>query len=270
MNRYLPLLFGKEIQVIRNTYFVSPRKILITLGILCLILLFLVAITAGLRVGLEKVIQEILVDMEEMVMGVLLAIIFIWMAVVTFVSVIVDSKNKFFQTTDLEFLMSTPVPSSLVFSFRFLIFVLGSSSTFVQLFIFGFCPPLALGIVIGASWQFFVFILPVAYLYLIIPAAAGNLMIMLLLFVFTPKSIYPIVGLFNLTLTIIWITFVTGDQGEKLTYLMEVIENLNWFWQIVRPLQAANQVATALLGYGSSLGRPLFELFFMAAYATAR
>lgn len=269
MNHYLLLLLGKELQVIRNTYFSSLRKILITIGILSVVFLFMTAITVGLQVGLKKVIHEIPVDMEEMVIGFLLVIIFIWLAVIIFFSVIVDSRNKFFQTTDLELLMATPVPSSLVFSFRFIIFMMGSSSTLVQLCIFGFCPLLALGIVTGAPWQFFVFILPVAYLYLMIPAAVGVFIIMLLLCLFNPKTIFRTAGLFNLLLTIVWISFIAGDQEGKLSILIQWVENRDWFWPILRPLHATSQVATALLGYHSTLGRPFLELFIMAALTMA-
>lgn len=264
MMRYLTLLLGKELQVIRNTYFYSLRKVFITMAIFLIILLIIAGITAGIRVGLEKVLSEIPAGLEEVVTGTLLEIIFLWLTLIIFISVIVESRSKFFQTTDLELLMATPVPPALVFSFRFILFILGSSSTFMQLFIFGFSPLLALGIVMGAPWQFFFFILPVVYLFLIIPAAVGVLVIMLLMCLFSPKNLFRIFGFFNLVLSILWITFIAGDQEGKLLFLMERVVNLDWFWQLMRPIQAVNQVATALLGYGSSLGRPLLELFFIA------
>jgi len=263
--KYLALLLGKELRVIRNAYFSTPRRALTSLGALLLLGLLVFAVTRGVTIGMEQVLAEIPPAMEEMVISLLLVIIFIWLAAIIFISVVVDSPRRFFQTADLELLMATPTPPALVFSFRFLVFILGSSSTLMQLFVFGFGPLLALGTVVGAPWHFFLFILPVAYLFLIIPAAIGVLLIMLLLFVFTPRIIFRIAGFFQLALTVIWIVFVTGDQEAMLTALLERIGQVDWLWNLLRPLQVGGEVVSTLLGYEGALLRPFLELFLFAA-----
>lgn len=263
IRRYLTLLLGKELRVIRNAHFSTPKKTLLTIGILLIFLLVLVGVTSGLRVGLARVLQEIPEPMKEMVIRELLVIIFIWLATVLFISVIIDSQNKLFKKNDLELLMATPVPPALVFTSRFILFILGSSSTLIQLSIFGICPLLSLGIVAGAPWYYYLFIVPVAYLFLMIPASIGVLLLISLLRILTPKTLFRLAGIFNLFISIIWIVFIIGEQERMLSFLIEWIGRLDWLWQLIRPLQAGTQVALVLLGYGS-LSWSLLELLLLA------
>ncbi len=262
--RHISLLIGKEILIVRNAYFSSHKKILSTLGVGAVFFLIMLAVISSLRRGFNSLLEAIPPEMAETAMVSLVAVIFLWLTAIIFLSVVMDSQKKFFHTADLELLMATPVSPGLVFSFRFLIFVLFSSTTLSQLLIFGFGPLFALGRVVGAGIDFYLLALPVAYLYLIIPAALGILLIMILLKFFSPKGIFRIAGLFNIVMTVAWIAFITGDQGRILAFIVEKLGEWDFLFYLLRPLDAASEITMGLMGFEISLWRPFGELSLFA------
>lgn len=160
--------------------------------------------------------------------------------------------------------MATPVNPSLIFSFRFINFILFSSSILFQLLLFGFAPLIALGIVLNAPWYFFLFLLPVSYIYLSIPAALSLFLIIFLLRFFPPKKLFQIAGALNLLVTGLWLFFVFSSQEEILTLFLNFIAQQEWLIKLLRPLSKTAEILTGLLGDTINLGRPLFELGIMA------
>ncbi len=93
-------------------------------------------------------------------------------------------------------------------------------------------------------------IFPITYLYIIIPAAVGIAVIMVLVRYVPSKVLFGILTVFNMAMVALWIYFVIGDQSILLERLLVLAENLEGVYDYLVPLESAAGMAAVLMGVG--------------------
>lgn len=269
--KHLYLLWQKDVKTLINAYFQTPKQIMKTLAVLLLILGLTGLLVNAFRRWFHTLMDSFSPEAVLVSTPLLFFLILSWLSILIFVAVFVDCRQKFFHTADLEFLMATPVKPSIIFSYRFVNFILFSSSIIIQLLLFGFAPLIALGLVLSAPWYYYVFLLPITYSYLSIPAALGLVLIITLLRFISPKKLFKIAGVLHLSVTGVWLYFVFGSQEEILTFFLEHLAGRDWLIHILRPLSAGAELLIGFLGFEANLGRSILELglFVVLIFALA-
>lgn len=248
---HLQLLLRKELWVLRNSYWRTRKQAAATLGVLLLLLLAAAGIAGASHSWLRPLLAQVPPSVRGALVAPLLLVLLAWLGLLFFASTAQESRNRFFLTPDLSLLVSTPVNPLLLFSVRFVLFICLSPASLLPLFLFGIGPLIGLGLIVGAPWYYYPLVAPIAYLYVLVPAALGVAAIMLLLRVFSPQRLFQVAAIGSAIMGGTWLVFVFGDQTAILIRLLGAAEWVGPAWRAVLPLHAAAGLLTALLGYGT-------------------
>lgn len=258
--KHLLLLLQKDLRLLRNTHFRTGKQVSSFLAIGAVVLLVAgLIVLAGLS-WFGPLVKGLPAEILEQVLHPLVLLVFIWLTFLFFFSTVQESKNKFFLTPDLALLVATPVNPVIIFTLRFLLFTCLNSTSFFQLSIFGLAPLVALGIVAAAPWYYYLLLLPLTYLYLLIPAALGVTLIMLLMRIFSPRRLFQLVAAGSGVLGILWFIFIFSDQQTVLSRLTTWLEGSGAVFTAAPPLTAVTNLMIILMGHGGAVAGPLLTL----------
>jgi hypothetical protein len=267
---HLRLLLRKELWLLRNSHFRTRKQAAATLGVVLLILLATAGIAGATYGWLRPLVSDLPPALRGPVVRPLLIVVYTWLAMLLFASTVQESRNRFFLTPDLSLLVSTPVNPLLLFSSRFVLFVFLSPTSLLWACLLAFGPLIGVGLIAGAPWYYYPLLVPITYVYLLVPAALGLALIMSLMRVLPPRRLFHLAAAFNAVLAVAWVAFILGDQTAVLSRLLGAVERLGPAFSAVLPLQGAADLLAGLLGYRpGGLGGPLSALLISAALVFA-
>ena len=263
--RHLGVLLRKELKLLRNTYFRTGKRGAITIGLSLLVLLLPTLLVIWFRLVAFNIPSVVVGGMVRP----LVLVISLWFTIIMFFSTINHSKTRFFLTPDLALLAATPVSPLTLFALRFVLLVCFNSGTFLQLSMFGFAPLIALGAIFAAPWYYYALVPLVTYMYVVIPAALGVTLLMLLTRALSPKRLFQVMAVLGTGVELLWLAFIVGgsDQEALLSRLIVGVEGASPLIDVLLPLRALGDLWPAVLGLGGSVGRPLIVLVSCAAAA---
>ncbi len=274
----LQVLWEKEVAILKNSYFRTKKQILISAGVLLLGLLGMVGLTMFFRSIIMDLMEAMPMLMlpPEVVYTLLFYLLLVWFSFAILGAMLQEVQPEFYQSPELNFLISTPVAAATLFASRFVKMTYFSKSSLSSVVFFGLPSLLSLGLVASAPWYYYLFVLPIVYLFLIIPASLGISLAMFLLRFLSAKRIMQAAGVLNLLGTGAWFAFIFRGE-EILPQLFAWLEKVEPFLAFVFPLAEAVNALTAFLegDVGAALG-PLARLFlssgviFIAALLVAR
>lgn len=207
------------------------------------------------------------------VIGVLLASRLLSMVFLTFFSLLIFSNvitalSTYFLSDDLQLLNSTPVTLSSLFAGRFIENIVNSSWTVL---FFSFPVFLAYGLVYRASLLYYLTLVGVIVPFLLLSAALGIVLILMLVHIFPArrlKDIIMIASIFLVVAVFLFIRFLQPEQlvnPESFYLVMDYISNLKTPTSPLIPSQwAANAISPFLFGYPEDWG-----FFLLLLWSTA-
>jgi hypothetical protein len=102
--------------------------------------------------------------------------ILLWLLFSTLSLMVSEARSKFYHSPELSLLISSPIPASTLFIFRFFLATCLSKGALINLPFLVLAPLIALGIASAAPWYYYLFIPPVAYPLLTISASLAILL----------------------------------------------------------------------------------------------
>lgn len=260
----LKILLHKELIILRNTYFRNWKTIFSTILVGALIAGVITAVTIGVVRWLGPTLQELPQLLYQDMSVHIFSVIFLWGSVIFFFSTIQESRNGFFRTPDLSFLVSTPFSPLAIFSMRFIIFTFFYPVNLFQLGIFMFAPLFALGYLAGAPWFYYPLLVPVSFLYLSIPSVIGITIFMFLIRFFSPRRLFQISGLFSISMIGLWVGITRGGESV-LNWIMSLDNFVDVARNILLPLRSIVNIAAYLIGVGEFFLFPFAVLLLSSA-----
>jgi len=255
----LRLLLQKDLLLWRNSYWRTGKQAAVTLAVAAVALLAVGFFARHLLRWFSPIAETFIQGgLTVNMLSPLVSLLLVWLFVISFFSAAQLSRERFLLTPDLALLIATPVSSKIIFALRFLFMAFLSPSGFFEVALFGLAPLAALGLITAAPWPYFALLLPLIYLYRIIPAALGVTLIMLLSRALPPRRLYQALTAGNFLLGAINFYFIFGGQQALLTRLAARLagaERILWGF----PPLAATREATFLYG-------PLFLLPLAIAF----
>jgi ABC-2 type transport system permease protein len=197
------------------------------------------------------------------VIGALLASRLLSMVFLTFFSLLIFSNvitalSTYFLSDDLQLLNSTPVALSSLYAGRFVENIVNSSWTVL---FFSFPVFLAYGLVYNATLLYYLTLIGVIVPFLLLSAALGTILILILVYIFPARRLKDIIMLASIFLVVGVFLFIRFLQPERLVnpesfYLvMDYISNLKTPTSPLIPSQwAANAISPFLFGYSGDWG----------------
>jgi len=132
--------------------------------------------------------------------------------------------------------------------------------TFLEIAIFGVAPLTALGFLIGAPPSYFVMLLPLIYLYRIIPTALAIALNMALMAALTPRRLYKVFAIVNFLVGAVPFYFFFSGQQELLTRWAAQLANAEFVLWGLPVIDAVRDLIVALMGGDGGIWLPLFIL----------
>ncbi len=259
------LLWREECSALWNRYLESRKNILSALPFWAAgFLLILLGITYGFVATLRILLLDSGAQVPVSVMPtvemhlaradlvitpffyfVLLSIFFI-----IFCLMLEKARSMFYNLIGLEYLTSAPTEPTAIeigaaFAFRFIRMAYFSVSSLLSLIFFGLAPLVALGLVTGAPWYYYLLILPVLYLFLTFPASLGVMVSLLLSKLLPAKLIVQLAGGVNFFLGFMWLAVFIFGIGVVLPPLLTQLETAEPMLSLIFPLNVAVAVAVA-------------------------
>lgn len=256
------ILLQKEVITFKNSYLKTARQTLISLALLIFGFLVIAGITWAFLGRIRPLLATLPPSQRMLLTTPLFHLILLWFLLSSFLSMLQEARPKFYLSPELSLLVSTPVPAATLFIFRFILFTCFSTFALGNLAIFILPPLIALGIATATSWCYYLFILPVAYLLMIIPASLGVFLSMLLIRILPAKRIMQVTVVFNLLLGALWIGFFILGPEKTLSQLLNWIEVAEPILAIFFPLtEAATTLNRLIQGELVMALGPLLRLF---------
>lgn len=218
------ILLQKEVITFKNSYLKTTRQTLISLSLLIFGFLVIAGITWTFFWRIRPLLVTLPPSQWMLFTTPLFHLILLWFLLSSFLAMLQEARPKFYLSPELSLLVSTPVPAATLFIFRFILFACFSVFTLGSLVFFILPPLIALGIATTASWYYYLFILPIVYLLMIIPASLGVFLSMLLVRILSAKRIMQVTMVFNLLLSALWIGFFILGPEKTLPQLLNWIE----------------------------------------------
>lgn len=257
---HLLLLIHKDFLIWRNSYWRTGKQAATTLIVSAIVILLAVLITRALLGWFIPITEAFPADFPIDALSPMVLIILVWQFMSAFFSAIQSSRDSFFFTPDLALLIATPTNPNIIFTMRYLVFTFLTPFTFIEIAIFGVAPLAALGLLIGAPTYFFVLLLPLIYLYRIIPTALGITLNMALMDALSPRPLYKILAVVNSLLGILPIYFFLSGQQELLNrWATKVVDSEFVLWSLPF-LAAVRDLTVTLMGGDNRIWLPLFIL----------
>jgi len=121
-------------------------------------------------------------------------------------------------------------------------------------------PLAALGLMTAAPWHYFALLLPLIYLYRVVPAALGVTLIMLLMRILSPRRLYQVLAVGNFLLGGLSLYFFLGGQQALLAgWAVRLADAERILWGFP-PLAATRDLILGLMGGNVGLWLPLIML----------
>ncbi len=228
MNHLAPL-FSLQRKIFRNTYWRTRRqRITTTLSIGAY-----VGATVGFAYLLKRHLLVGFLDpawLLEPVFGQIafgLVVTFIFFATLT--QSMANLIPRFYRSPDLNYLLALPIPANQVLALKFLTAQLQSSRgvLFLSLAVL-----IATGWSIGAPWYYYAALLPLFWVFTLIPAGIGLLVGMALLRVMTAKTFTRLAGVLSFATLPLWFAGF-GVPAERLMLLVaRAMEIFGWLRHI--------------------------------------
>lgn len=197
------------------------------------------------------------------VIGALLASRLLSMVFLTFFSLLIFSNvitalSTYFLSDDLQLLNSTPVALSSLYAGRFVENIVNSSWTVL---FFSFPVFLAYGLVYHASLLYYLTLIGVIVPFLLLSAALGTILILILVYIFPARRLKDIIMIASIFLVVgvfLFIRFLQPEQlvnPESFYLVMDYISNLKTPTSPLIPSQwAANTISPFLFDYPQDWG----------------
>ena len=269
------ILWQKEVTIFKNSYLKTKKQLLTSIGIVVVSVCATVGFTVPFRSVILGLMEAVPMLTPEAVYTLLFYLLLAWLSFSAVGAMLQAVQPEFYQSPELNFLISTPVAAATLFVSRFVKMTYFSNFLLLGLVLFSLPALLSMGLVASASWYYYLFALPIVYLFLIIPASLGISLAMFLLRFLSAKRIMQAAAVLNIFGTVVWITFIWGSEwvGEEiLPQIFGWLERAEPFLAFILPLAEAVNALTAFLqgDAGAALG-PLARLFLSSGviFATA-
>lgn len=197
---------------------------------------------------------------------VLLLLAVIWIYAISFVQSIHGFLRNFLQSPDLSYLVSVPIPFNYVFLSKFVDHIASSIRPMLFL-IFSFLA--ATGLLVSASWIYFVSIIPIYVLVAIIPCTLGVLVAMAVSRVVSAKMLSLITSLLTFTTNVIFASLFSRAQelfSDHLGKLL-VLAHRPWVSDVL-PVTAGVKLFSAA-AFTENAGYAVLFLTVMSALVVA-
>ncbi|MBT9173268.1 MAG: hypothetical protein DDT21_01662 [Syntrophomonadaceae bacterium] len=256
----LYLLFQKELLLWRNSYWRTRKQIALTLAVAAPVAL--VAVFSGRAVlrWFSPIAEAVQGGLTVHALSPLVALLMVWLFMLFFFSAAMLSRERLLLTPDLPFLMATPVNAKIILAQRLIFLTFLSPFGFFEVAVFGLTPLAALGFLTAAPWFYYLLLLPLIYLYRVIPAALGVMLIMLLLRILSPHRLYQALGAGNLLLGGLQFYIIWGGSQAILAAWSARLAALEPVLWVLPPLAATRDLLLSLMGGEISPWPPLLIL----------
>jgi|GEM_PF-1110835 len=249
---YLVPLFSLHWGIIRNTYWRTRWQKITTI--------LLLGVGVGAAVGFAYLIKRHFLEFLDpawlldpalgwIAFGLILAFIFF----ATLTESMTNLIPRFYRSPDLNYLLALPIPANQVLAIKFLAAQLQSS---LGVLFLGLSMLIAAGWSIGAAWFYYAALLPIFWVFTLIPAGFGLLIGMALLRVMTARTFGRFAGVLSIGTSILWFAYFGRISAER---LMEMIsrgmELFGWLRHI--PTDLLSLVSTSRLLSALAIGEPI-------------
>ncbi|MBT9148888.1 MAG: hypothetical protein DDT28_00305 [Dehalococcoidia bacterium] len=265
---YLAPLFTLQRRIFRNTYWRTRRQRITT----TLLISAVVGATVGAAYLFNRYLLLQFLDPAWLLDPAFgwfafgLVVIFIFFAALT--QSMANLIPRFYRSPDLNYLLALPIPANRVLAIKFLAAQLQSS---LGVLFLSFAVLIATGWSIGAPWYYYAALLPVFWVFTLIPAGIGLLIGMVLLRLMTAKTFSRLAGVLSFGTIIVWFA-LAGIPMEQLIPLlaraMELFGRLPHILVDLIPLVSAGSLLNAFAVAEPVQGiRPLLMLLMVTGVA---
>ncbi len=249
---HLASLFSVQVKILRNSYWRTRRQRSTTMLLVGASLLATVGAAQLLR---RYVLAEFL-DPAWFVNPAFGWVIFSLVAAFVFLATLTQSMvyliPKFYRSADLNYLLALPIPPNQVLTIRFLAAQLQSSLSVLFL---SLVMLMAIGFSIGAPWYYYAALLPIFWVFTLIPAGIGLLIGMMLLRVMTVKAFTRLAGVLSLGTIGSWFAFVGLPPERLMPLFTRGLELFGWLRHL--PADLISLVSAGRLLTALAIGEPL-------------
>jgi hypothetical protein len=267
---HITLLWKNELKMFRNSSLGSKKQIIITISVALFTILITALLTSTFFLMFKTIKATLGPILNDSLFSLVCLLIYAWVGLLVFFSIFSMTREKYLHTPDLEFLISTPIHPIKIFLFRFFMVSFFSPSTIFQVAIFGLAPLIAAGIAFGAAPAYYPLLLPLLYIYSIVPAALAVAVMMLLVRHVPTKVLFGLATAMNLLMTIGWMAFMMRDQAAVMEVLLQLIDQYSGIiTQLLITVNAAVAISEALFGTPTPVIPPLATLMCVSAAVLA-
>ncbi|WP_350344217.1 hypothetical protein PRVXT_000602 [Proteinivorax tanatarense] len=235
-------LFEKDIKLIKNRYFKTTKglKSLIIGFVFISVVIALITIQFTNRLALLTT----LVTSDYLIF---LSLIFF--SVVVFASVFIETRKKFYFSSELSLLIPTPIPSKSFFLYYFIknaclmphILVIGILLHILPMLI-------SIGINAEASFLYYIAILPISYSILVIVASITISIMMFISSVFSVKTLNKFLISINVIIAIVFIGFLFFFRIPSMTMFFNSIDRIYGLLEVLFfPVKLATDIMYLLI-----------------------
>jgi len=257
---HLLILIQKDFLIWRNSYWRTGKQAATTLVVAVIVILVVSLIIRALLGWFIPITDAFPDAFKAEMLSTLVLLLLTWQFVSAFFATIQLSRDNFFFTPDLALLIATPTNPKIIFTLRYLVFTFLTPFTFMEIAIFGVAPLVALGLLVGAPTSYFVLLLPIIYLYRIIPTALAVALHMTLIDVLSPRRFYKVLAIVNFLLGGLPFYFFFSGQQELLIRWATQLANAEFVLWILPFLAAVRDLIVTLMGGDGGIWLPLFIL----------
>lgn len=256
----LRLLIQKDLLLWRNSYWRTGKQAAVTMAVALVFAVGAGLIARAVLRWFSPIAEAVQGSLTVNALSPLLALLLAWLFIIFFFSAAQISRERIFLAPDMALLMTTPVNPKIIFAQRLLIFTFFTPFGFFEAAVFGLAPLAALGLMVAAPWFYYVLLLPLIFVYRVIPAALAVTLMMLLMRVLPPRRLYQALAAGNLLLGVLSFYIFWGGAQALLTgwtARLAGVERVLWG---LPPLAAARDFLLSLMGGDVSPWLPLIIL----------
>jgi len=264
----IKILLQKEILVFKNSHLKNREQIYFSLIQLILGLFAAIGIIWFLHGRIKPLLTLLPPSEAKNIITIFLHTILLWGLFSSFLLMASEIRTRFYLSSELSLLYSTPIPMATLFLSRFFLTICSSVANIFDVIIFSFLPLIVLGIAAAASWQYYLFILPVLYLLRIIGSSIGSILSMILIGIVPSKWLMRITMGLSFLSTVLWAgLFVFIGSMDVFSWVHHLIERVD---HLLFPLTDAVYVLHFfLLAEPVSALGPLARLFLTSGIVLA-
>lgn len=256
---HLRLFLQKDLLVWRNSYWRTRGQAAGTLAVAAVMVVIAGLVIRALLRWFSPIVEMFPGALAADMLSPLVLMLLAWLLVSTFFTTAMLSREHFFHTPDLALLIATPVKPIIIFALRFLFLALAPLGL-LDVVSFGLAPLAALGLMAAAPWSYYALLLPVLYLYRIIPAVFAVTSIMLLARALRPRRLYQALAVGNFLFGGLPLFFYFGDQQALLFRLTAWLADAELVAWGLAPVAAMRDLILGLMRGDVGVWLPLVVL----------